>query len=111
MNISLFVLALSLIFQTAGTLAAMRLLIVARKHPAVVLVAVTGVLMLFRRLRMLLFVMSDNALPEFFLLQESLGLTVSLFLLASVLWAVPRLLGLLQTRDELAEKHSTASQI
>ncbi len=111
MNASLLVLALSMIFQTAATLAAMRLLVVARKHPAVVLVAVTGVLMLFRRLRMLLFVMSDNALPEFFLLQESLGLAVSLFLLASALWAVPRLLGLLQTRDDLAEKSSSASQI
>ncbi|HDQ93509.1 MAG TPA: diguanylate cyclase, partial [Synergistetes bacterium] len=111
MNSQVLVLALSLLFQTTATLMALRLLVIARRHPSVLFIATAGILMLFRRLRMLLLVISGNALSPFFLIHESLGLAVSIFLLVSAWWAVPRLLGLLRTRDDLAEKHSTASHI
>lgn len=108
---SFFIVSLSVLFQAASTVIVLRLLAVVRKRPAVFLIIVTAVLMLSRRLLVLFYILSGNSLTPFEETHETLGLAVSFCLLGAAVWAVPRFLSLVRTRNELREKHSAVSQI
>jgi len=103
--------SLGILFQTAGTLIFFRLLIVARKRPAVLLIMATAVLMLLRRLSFLFYILSGNTLTPFEQNHELIGLAVSFCLFGSAILIVPRIISFSRSTEDLREKHSTASQI
>lgn len=107
----IFKVVLALLFQAAAAVIALRLLKVARRHPAVLFIVVTGLMMLLRHAVVLFYILSGYSLTPFEQMHETLCLVVSAGIFGMTFWAVPKLLLLVRTRNDLQEKHSAASQI
>jgi hypothetical protein len=102
---------LSLAFQVAASVVSLRLFKVPRRHPCVFLIAGVMILMVRRRLITFIHILSGNPLSFNETAYESLGPAISVFLFLSALWALPRLMQFISGKNELLEKHSTASRI
>ncbi len=105
------ILLVSIAFQVAASVVSLRLFKIPRRHPCVLLIAGVLILMVWRRLITLLQILSGNPLSFNETVYESLGMVISVLLFLSALWAVPRLMQFVSEKNELLEKHSTASRI
>jgi len=84
----IFKVVLSLLFQAAAAVIALRLLKVARRHPAVLFIVVTGLLMLLRHAVVLFYILSGYSLTPFEQMHETLCLVVSAGLFGMVAYAL-----------------------